>query len=158
MVAGSPFSRHGADARAFVSTQSKEVWMRGPVEVMVLDDEDIVCERLKVHLEKKEYHVETFTDSQTAIDRLGEKRFDVVITDIKMQGPSGLDVLHFVRRQNPSTQVIIITGYGSIESIRETEFGGAFEFINKPFTSEAIETLTKKAAAKARKLIPADER
>jgi DNA-binding NtrC family response regulator len=132
--------------------------MRGPVEVMVLDDEDIVCERLKAHLEKKEYNVETFTDSQTAIDRLGEKRFDVVITDIKMQGPSGLDVLHFVRRQNPSTQVIIITGYGSIESIREAEYSGAFEFINKPFTSEAIENLTKKAAAKARKLVPADER
>ena len=126
--------------------------MRGPVEVMVLDDEDIVCERLKAHLEKKEYNVETFTDSQTAIDRLGEKRFDVVITDIKMQGPSGLDVLHFVRRQNPSTQVIIITGYGSMESAREAEYSGVFEFVNKPFSLDAIEAATKKAARKSRKL------
>ena len=132
--------------------------MRDPVEVMVLDDEDVVCERLKAHLEKKNYHVETFTVSQEALDRLATKRFDVVITDIKMEGPSGMDVLHFVRRQDPSTQVIVITGYGSIENIREAEFSGAFEFINKPFTSEAIENLTKKAAAKARKLAPVDKK
>ena len=132
--------------------------MRGPVEVMVLDDEEVVCERLKSHLEKKGFTVETYTDSQKAVDRLGAKRFDVVITDIKMEGPSGLDVLQFVRRQSPSTQVIVITGYGSIESIREAEFSGAFEFINKPFTSDAIEALTRKAAAKARKLAPAGDK
>ncbi len=131
--------------------------MRGPVEVLVLDDEEVVCERLKSHLEKKDFKVETFTDTQTAVDRLGTKRFDVVITDIKMEGPSGLDVLQFVRRQSPSTQVIVITGYGSIESIREAEYSGAFEFINKPFTAEAIENLTRKAGAKARKIAPASE-
>lgn len=132
--------------------------MRGAVEVLVLDDEEVVGERLKAHLEKKDFRVEAFTDSQEALDRLAAKRFDVVITDIKMEGASGLDVLHFVRRQSPSTQVIVITGYGSIENIREAEFSGAFEFINKPFTSDAIETLTRKAAAKARKMAPADER
>ena len=126
--------------------------MRGPVEVMVLDDEEVVCERLKAHLEKKDCRVETFVESQKAIDRLTEKRFDVVITDVKMKGPSGLDVLHFVRRESPSTQVIVITGYGSMENFREAEYGGAFEFINKPFTSRAMEKLTSKAAKKARKL------
>jgi two-component system response regulator AtoC len=125
--------------------------MRSPYQVLVLDDEEVVCERLKAHLEKKGCEVEAFTESQTAIDRMATKSFDVVITDVKMEGPSGLDVLHFVRRENPATQVIVITGYGSIESIREAEYGGAFEFINKPFTSKAIEALTLKAAKKARK-------
>jgi two-component system response regulator AtoC len=125
--------------------------MRSPYQVLVLDDEEVVCERLKAHLEKKGFEVEAFTESQTAIDRMATKSFDVVITDVKMEGPSGLDVLHFVRRENPATQVIVITGYGSIESIREAEYGGAFEFINKPFTSKAIEALTLKAAKKARK-------
>jgi DNA-binding NtrC family response regulator len=132
--------------------------MRSPYQVLVLDDEEVVCERLKAHLEKKGCEVETFTDSQTAIDRMAGKTFDVVITDVKMEGPSGLDVLHFVRRENPGTQVIVITGYGSIEAIREAEYGGAFEFINKPFTSKAIEALTLKAAKKARKQGTGDER
>ncbi len=125
--------------------------MRNPYQVLVLDDEEVVCERLKSHLEKKGFEVEAFTGSQAAIDRMVEKTFDVVITDMKMEGPTGLDVLHFVRRERPGTQVIVITGYGSLETIREAEYGGAFEFINKPFTSKAIEALTLKAAKKARK-------
>jgi len=125
--------------------------MRSPYQVLVLDDEDVVCERLKAHLEKKGFEVETFTESQVAIDRMAAKAFDVVITDVKMEGPSGLDVLHFVRRESPGTQVIVITGYGSIEAVREAEYGGAFEFIHKPFTSKAMEALALKAARKARK-------
>jgi DNA-binding NtrC family response regulator len=126
--------------------------MAGPIEVLVLDDEEVVCERLKASLEKKSYQVETYTESQVAMDRLAEKRFDVVVTDVKMKGPSGMDILHFVKRQYPTTQVIVITGYGSIENIREAEYGGAFEFINKPFTSAAMENLVKRAAGKAQKL------
>ena len=126
--------------------------MAGPIDVLVLDDEEVVCERLKSSLEKKDYLVETFTESQKALDRLSQKRFDVVITDVKMKGPTGLDVLHFIKRQDPGTQVIIITGYGSMENIREAEYGGAFEFINKPFTSSAMEDLVRRAAKKARKL------
>lgn len=125
--------------------------MRSPYQVLVLDDEEVVCERLKAHLDKKGFEVETFTESQAAIDRMAQKAFDVVITDVKMEGPSGLDVLHFVRRESPGTQVIVITGYGSIEAIREAEYGGAYEFINKPFTMKAMEALTLKAGKKARK-------
>ena len=102
-------------------------------EVLVLDDEPVVSERLKDHLEKRGYRVESFTDSQQAVDRLSAKRFDVVITDLKMTGPTGLDVLRFVRDQSHGTQVIIITGYGSMDAARLAEFGGAFEFVHKPF-------------------------
>ena len=73
--------------------------MTSSPEILILDDEMIVCERLKEHLEKKGFRVEIFNDSQKAIDRLGEKTFAVVVTDLKMKGPSGLDVLQFVRRQ-----------------------------------------------------------
>jgi DNA-binding NtrC family response regulator len=131
--------------------------MRRPYQILVLDDEEVVCERLKGHLEKKDFQVETFTESQSAIDRMAEKTFDVVITDVKMEGPSGLDVLHFVRRENPGTQVIVITGYGSMEAFREAEYGGAFEFVNKPFSSKTIEALALKAAKKARKQGVGDE-
>jgi pyruvate,water dikinase len=122
-------------------------------EVLVLDDEPVVSERLKDHLEKRGYRVESFTDSQQAVDRLAAKRFDVVITDLKMTGPTGLDVLRFVRDQSHGTQVIIITGYGSMDAARLAEFGGAFEFVHKPFNMKTLEATIRKAARKAHKLM-----
>ena len=126
--------------------------MNSRFEVLILDDEPIVCERLKEHLEKHDLSVETFTESQAAMDRLAQKRFDVVVTDLKMKAPSGLDVMHFARQQGTGTQVIIITGYSSIEAAREAEYSGAYQFIDKPFQMETMTKLVKKAAAKARKL------
>jgi DNA-binding NtrC family response regulator len=120
-------------------------------EVMVLDDEPTVGERLKDYLEKKDMVVETFTDSQTAIERLAEKRFDVVITDLKMSGPTGLDVLVFVKDEHLPTQVIIITGYATMEAARGAETVGAMDFITKPFQMKDMYKLVLKAAKKARR-------
>jgi DNA-binding NtrC family response regulator len=121
-------------------------------EVLVLDDEAIVCDRIKEHLGKKGFLVETYTESQTALDRLENRTFDVVVTDIKMSGPTGLDVLRFVKKRSPTTQVIMITGYGSIETANEAEIVGAFDFICKPFALDDIHTLVKRAVKKAKKL------
>jgi DNA-binding NtrC family response regulator len=127
--------------------------MSRSTEVMVLDDEALVCERLKEHLDKKGYHVEVFTESQEAVDRLAKKYFDVVITDLKMEGPNGLEVLRFARDSSPGTQVIIITGYGSMDSAREAEYSGAFGFVHKPFRADALEAMVRKAARAARKTV-----
>ena len=126
--------------------------MSTAIEVLVLDDEAIVCERLKDYLEKKDCRVETFTDSQKAVECLGKQSFDVVVTDLKMKGPTGLDILHFVRDNCRGTQVIIITGFASMEAVREAQYGSVFDFINKPFKMEKIASMVKKAAKKARKL------
>jgi DNA-binding NtrC family response regulator len=126
--------------------------MKNRTEVLVLDDEAIVCERLKEHLEGKGFEVETFTESQRAIDRLMEKTFDVVVTDLKMEGPSGLDVLRFVRDQMQGTQVIMITGYASMEAARAADYTGVYEFILKPFQLDEMGKLVKKAAKKATRL------
>ena len=125
--------------------------MKNRTEVLVLDDEAIVCERLKEHLEGKGFEVETFTESQRAIDRLMEKTFEVVVTDLKMEGPSGLDVLRLVRDQGRGTQVIMITGYASAEAARAADYTGVYEFILKPFQLEEMAKLVKKAAKKAMK-------
>ena len=121
------------------------------IEVMVLDDEPTVCERLKDFLEKKGMIVEAFTDSSTAVERLSQKRFQVVVTDLKMKGPTGLDILVAVKKQNLSTQVIIITGYRTFEATRAAEFVGAYGFLDKPFHMDELYELVEKAAKKARK-------
>lgn len=121
--------------------------MKNEIYVMVLDDEPIVGERLQPVLEKAGFQVEVFTDSQKALQRLEEKNFQVVVTDLKMSGPSGLDVLRYLKDNKPDTKAIIITGYATIERAREAEFLNA-QFVTKPFKLEEIVKLVDKAAKK----------
>lgn len=126
--------------------------MKNPIEALVLDDEMIVCERLRDFLEKKGMTIEVFTDSAIALNRLKEKNFDVVISDLKMDGPTGMDVLRAIRESGAHTEVIIITGYATIETYREADIVGAFQFIAKPFRMSEMYKLVEKAARKARKI------
>ena len=121
-------------------------------DVMVVDDEQIVCDRLKDHLEGVGFQVDTFTVSSEALKALEGKRYHVVVTDLKMAGPTGLDVLQNVRKRGYATQVIIITGYGSIEAFREAEYTGVYDFIQKPFDLKRMASMVKSASKKARKL------
>lgn len=103
------------------------------LRIMVLDDEPIVCKRLKPTFEKMGHTVETFTDSSKAIERLNETRFDIVITDLKMEGADGIQVLNGAKAASANTQVIIITGFATSETAKESYSKGAVEFIAKPF-------------------------
>jgi DNA-binding NtrC family response regulator len=120
-------------------------------EVLLLDDEPIVCERLKDFLDKKGILTEAFTDSKSALSRIKEKAFDVIVTDLKMEGPTGMDVLLAVKNGGYNSEVIIITGYGPFETLREAEIVGVFEYLAKPFKMDELYTMIKKAAKKARK-------
>jgi DNA-binding NtrC family response regulator len=119
--------------------------------VMVIDDEQIVCDRLRDQLEKNDLRVTTFTDSERALAALEEGHVHVVVTDLKMAGATGLDVLQNIRRRGRPTQVIIITGYGSIEAAREAEAVGAYDFVCKPFELKDLVKKVKKAAKRARR-------
>jgi DNA-binding NtrC family response regulator len=113
-------------------------------KIAVLDDEAIVCERLKPALEKAGFQVVTFTQSQQMIDRLSLEHFDVVITDLKMRKPDGLDVMHFVQQHSPSTKVIIITGFATVETAKDALKSGAADFIAKPFKISVLKDLVIK--------------
>jgi DNA-binding NtrC family response regulator len=119
--------------------------------VMVVDDEQIVCDRLREHLEQQGFAVDTFTDSRIALRALDDAAYQVVVTDLKMAGATGLDILHNVRKQGRPTQVIVITGYGSLEVAREAEAVGAHRFICKPFQMKELTAAVKKAAKRARR-------
>ncbi len=125
-------------------------------DVMILDDEPIVGERLRPALEKKGFYVETFTESQKAMRRLDEKEFGVLVTDLKMSGPNGIDVLSYVKKHSPQTQVIMITGYATIEAARAAEVIGASNFITKPFRINDIVKLVVQAAKKAEQSLAPD--
>jgi len=119
--------------------------------VCILDDEPIVGDRLKPEMEDDGYEVEVFTDSGSAIKRLAERCFDIFITDLKMEGVDGMGFLEKVKEYCPRSEVIIITGYATIETARESFVRGAYDFIAKPFRIGEIRDAVKKARRRVRK-------
>lgn len=116
------------------------------LEILILDDETIVGERLKASLEKDGHNLETFTSSVEAMKSLKEKTFDIVVTDIRMDDISGIEILEHVRKKSLRTKVIMITGYATLEVARESLTKGAFDFIAKPFKIKEIRKAIEKAA------------
>ncbi len=115
------------------------------IQILVLDDEKIVGERLKASLEKEGHTIEIFTLPVAALNRLREKIFDVVVTDIRMDEVDGIQVLEEVRKKSQKTKVIMITGYATLEVARESLTKGAFDFIAKPFKLKEIRAAIQKA-------------
>ena len=103
------------------------------LQILILDDEPIVCKRLKPAFLKAGYDVETYTDSASAMKRALEKDFDIVITDLKMEGMSGMEFLSEVKKRSSRTEVIVITGFATVEASRESSLKGVFNFVAKPF-------------------------
>ena len=121
--------------------------MSDNLQVLLLDDEPIVGRRLKPALAKIGCEVEVFEDPKTAMERLVQKEFDVVVTDIRMDEIDGLQVLEFVRERAPRSKVIMITGYAMMSLAREAMEKGAFDFIAKPFKPDDLRKVIAKAAA-----------
>ena len=115
------------------------------IQIMVLDDEEIVGKRLKTALEKSNYEVEAFHNSQEAVARIAEKEFDIVVTDVRMEGIGGMEVLEHVLERSARTKVILITGYATVEVAREALTRGAFDFIAKPFKPDTLREVILKA-------------
>lgn len=117
-------------------------------QILLLDDEAIVCKRLKPTLEKVGYEVEAFTESGEAMERIKEKEFEIIITDLKMEGIDGMQFLEEVKRRSKNTEVIVITGFATMETARESFKKGVFDFIAKPFKLREIQEVVARASAK----------
>lgn len=125
--------------------------MKPNFRILVIDDENTVCERLSMELERAGFDVEAYTESSQALERLSSQHFDLVITDIKMRGPSGIEVMKFVNENHPTTRVIVITGFATVETAREALKGGAVDFIPKPFKMSELRDFALRLAAEKAK-------
>lgn len=119
-----------------------------PTSILILDDEPIVSKRLQPSLEKKGYAVEAFTRSEDALRRIKERRFDIVVTDLKMEGVDGMQFLTEVKEKYPKTEVIVITGFATMATAKESFSKGVFDFLAKPFKLGEIAEVIEKAEAK----------
>jgi DNA-binding NtrC family response regulator len=105
-----------------------------------------VGKRLKQALAKFGFGVETFEDPEQALERLEERNFDIVVTDIRMDKIDGIQILERVLNHSDRTKVIVITGYATLEVAQEALTKGAFDFIAKPFKPDDLRTAVRKAA------------
>ena len=102
-------------------------------KVLVVDDEPIVGERLKASLERAGFSVDAFFSSQDALERMEQKSYDILVTDLKMKGPDGLDVLRTAKRKQPDIKAVVITGFATKQVAEDAFSAGAVQFIAKPF-------------------------
>jgi len=102
------------------------------LRILVVDDDEFVCNSLKWLLLDEGYDVAVAVDGRSAIDILATSRFDLVLTDLMMPDVDGLAVLREVKRVDPNTAVIILTGYGTLEAAMAALKDGAYDFLTKP--------------------------
>jgi two-component system response regulator HydG len=117
------------------------------MRVLVIDDEDTICQALSAWLSKEGYHVETASSGQQALAYLAQELFDLYLLDIKMPGMDGIEVLAKIKEVQNDATVIMITAHGSIQTAVEAMKRGAVEYLCKPFDPEELSLLLERVAA-----------
>ena len=114
--------------------------------ILVVDDEPHMLNLLeRIITEKTPYHITTTSNSLEVPDLLDKSNFGVVITDLKMPGIDGIDILKMIHERNRDEEVVIITAFGSLETASEALTLGVFDYITKPFRKEQIIATVERA-------------
>src|SRR5919107_162957 len=113
--------------------------------ILVADDHDALRRGLVRGLTEAGHEVEEASNGNAAIERLHDSYFDVVLSDLKMGGSSGIEVLKTAKALHPSTAVILMTAFGSVNTAVEAMKIGAFDYVQKPFEIEEMEVKIEKA-------------
>lgn len=122
------------------------------VRILVVDDEEIVCNMLYDAFSNIGYSVKKARDGHHAISLIEAEPFEIVVTDLKMPGVSGMDLLQHILKINPDTCVLIITAYSTVESAVCAMRLGAYDYICKPFELDELKVVVEKAVERQRLL------
>ncbi len=127
-------------------------------KLLFIDDEDIVLKSSRRIFAGSDYEIDTAASGEEGLAMAMAKDYDIVVTDLKMPGLGGLEILKALRKDRPGTTVIIFTGYSSVDTAREALKNGAFDYVPKPFTPEELRSVvanaleSRRSAAGARML------
>ena len=113
--------------------------------ILVADDHDALRRGLALALSAAGHEVEEASNGNAALERLHESYFDVVVSDLKMGGSDGLDVLRTTKSLHPTVSVILMTAFGTVNTAVEAMKSGAFDYVQKPFEIEEMEVKIEKA-------------
>lgn len=120
-----------------------------PPRILVVDDEPYMCDVCSRTLQRGGYEVVSSSDPQVAAQRLrSAQHFDLLLTDIKMPGMSGLELVHIAREQDPTIAIIIMTGFATMENLQQSVQRGIADFLSKPFELEHLRLAVDQALHK----------
>ncbi|MCB4792811.1 MAG: response regulator [Elusimicrobia bacterium] len=128
-----------------LSKRKKNMLIKNDVKVLIIDDEQGIRDMISYALQKEGYTVKTAQNGKEGIQKVDEQEIDIVITDIKMPGIDGIEVLEKIKEIKPEIEVIVATGYGTMETAIESLRKGAYDYINKPFNINELSLLIAKA-------------
>jgi DNA-binding NtrC family response regulator len=113
--------------------------------LLVIDDEQRMVDIVAMVLRHDGYHVEAETDPEVALARLADEPFDLLITDLRMPGADGIEVLRRVREREPDLPVILMTAHASVATAIEAMKLGAVDYVEKPFNNDELKTMVRRA-------------
>ncbi|MBI3805275.1 MAG: sigma-54-dependent Fis family transcriptional regulator [Nitrospirae bacterium] len=113
--------------------------------ILAVDDDAVACQLLAEILSDDGYRVESASGGREAVAHLEREFYDLIITDLKMPGVDGLEVLRRYKEQSPETLVILVTAFGSMESAIDAMKAGAFDYVSKPFREDEIKIVVRRA-------------
>ncbi len=112
--------------------------------ILVIDDEEMIRDLLNETFHKKGYEVDTEMYGKKALKRIDEKKYDLLVTDLRLPDLSGMEILSRVKKKYPDLGIIMITAYGSIKNAVKSMKQGAFDYITKPFNLDEMELVVEK--------------
>ena len=118
---------------------------RKDIRILVVDDEPMMADSLKQNLTEEGYTVDTASNGAEAIELFDRGGHHVAICDVQLPDMDGIEVLKHIKDTRPASEVIIVTGYGTVERAIEATKAGAFWFLQKPFDFEVLQPLVEKA-------------
>ena len=121
------------------------------LRIPIIDDEEVVCRSCERFLKEEGYDVRTAYNGRDGIILIEENNYDIVITDLKMPGMSGMEILEYVKDKYPDIQVIMITGYSTAANAEESVKKGAADYIQKPFAPSELLSVVIETSKKIRK-------
>ncbi|GAB4390733.1 MAG: hypothetical protein Kow0025_24760 [Thermodesulfovibrionales bacterium] len=113
--------------------------------VLVIDDEEIVRISCRRALSPEGFEVDVAEDGLQGLSLLRDRGYDVVLTDLKMPNMDGMEVLEHIKDVRPEAKVIVITGYSTVETAVKAIKMGAFNYVEKPFTPDALVQAVREA-------------
>ena len=115
------------------------------LRILVIDDEPVMADSLRTNLIDEGYSVDTAATGAEAIELFDQGGHHLAICDLQLPDMDGLEVMRHMKDARPTTEVIVVTGYGSVARAVEATKAGAFYFVEKPFDFEEIQPLVDKA-------------
>ena len=129
------------------------------IKLMLVDDEEDFLDSLARRLGKRDFDISTATEGKQAISLAKKEKFDVAILDMKMPGMDGMELLGILKKKHRFLEILILTGYGGIDSAVEATKLGAFAYLEKPYDFEKlIETIKNAFGARLKKKFESDKK